>query len=60
MYVERARGLYSSRTHPPAISRLRQLRSIMSEKWGKDEIGYTKTVGIRFDVMGRELQKGWI
>lgn len=55
MYVERARNLDSSRTHPPAISRLRRLRNIMSDRWGKDEIGYTKTVGIRFDVMGREL-----
>lgn len=59
MYVERSRKISSPPTHPPAISRLRRLREIVREKWGKDEIGYTKTVGVRFDVMGRELREGW-
>jgi len=59
MYVERARKLNSSQTHPPAIARLRRLRNIMLEAWGKDEIGYTKTVGVRFDVMGEKLRQAW-
>lgn len=50
-YVERTKKLTSSQTHPPAIERLRRLRKIIEKKWGKDELGYAKAVGVRLNRM---------
>lgn len=40
-----------SRTHPPAMQRLRYLRDITEKLWGVDNFGYGKRMGIRFREM---------
>jgi len=55
MHVERSQKIKSSNTHPPAISRLRRLRNIMIDKWGNDEMGYSKAVAVRMKHMAKDL-----
>lgn len=57
MHVERIGKITESRTHPPAISRLHQLRRMMQARWGRDQIGYVKRVGVQFHRMGKDLRK---
>lgn len=57
-YVEKTGKWDASKTHPPAVARLRRLRKIVQERWGKDELGYTKTIGVRLDTMKERKSHG--
>jgi hypothetical protein len=54
--IERTRGR-SSDTHPPAMHRLRRLRTAIELQWGDDKFGYTKQNGISFREMRRSSSR---